>query len=53
MAQGLAVIPGISRSGSTIVMGLKRGLSPEEAFRFSFLLSLPAILGANILKLWI
>jgi undecaprenyl-diphosphatase len=51
VAQGLAVIPGISRSGSTIVMGLKRGLSPEEAFRFSFLLSLPAILGANILQI--
>jgi undecaprenyl-diphosphatase len=50
VAQGLAVIPGISRSGSTIVMGLKRGLSPEEAFRFSFLLSLPAILEANPCK---
>lgn len=51
IAQGFAVIPGISRSGSTIVTGLKRGLSPEEAFRFSFLLSLPAILGATILQL--
>ncbi|HCA40971.1 MAG TPA: undecaprenyl-diphosphate phosphatase [Aminobacterium sp.] len=50
VAQGLAVIPGISRSGATIVTGLKRGLSPEEAFRFSFLLSLPAILGATLLQ---
>lgn len=48
--QGLAVIPGISRSGSTIVTGLFSGLSREEAFRFSFLLSLPAILGAIILQ---
>lgn len=50
-AQGLAVIPGISRSGSTIVTGLFSGLSPQEAFRFSFLLSLPAILGAILLQL--
>ncbi len=50
LAQGLAVIPGISRSGSTIVTGLATGLSPEEAFRFSFLLSLPAILGAILLQ---
>ncbi|MCF4150701.1 undecaprenyl-diphosphate phosphatase [Dethiosulfovibrio sp. F2B] len=51
LAQGLAVIPGISRSGSTIVAGLGLKLSSEEAFRFSFLLSLPAILGASILEL--
>lgn len=49
--QGIAVIPGISRSGLTIVSGLKLGLDPEGAFRFSFLLSLPAILGANILEI--
>lgn len=48
--QGIAVIPGISRSGLTIVSGLRLGLSPDEAFRFSFLLSLPAILGATILE---
>ncbi len=48
--QGLAVIPGISRSGSTIIAGLAAGLKPEEAFRFSFLLSIPAIFGATLLQ---
>lgn len=47
--QGLAVIPGISRSGSTIVAGLYLGLGRKEAARFSFLLCLPAIIGAEIL----
>lgn len=51
IVQGLAVIPGISRSGSTIAAGMIGGLSPEKAFRFSFLLSLPAVLGAAILEL--
>ena len=51
LAQGLAVIPGISRSGSTIVTGMIFGLSPQEAFRFSFLLSLPAVFGATLLEL--
>lgn len=51
LAQGMAVIPGVSRSGLTIVSGLKLKLHPQEAFRFSFLLSLPAILGANILEI--
>lgn len=46
VVQGLSVFPGISRSGSTIWAGLLRGLSRDEAFRFSFLLSIPAILGA-------
>lgn len=50
IAQGLAIFPGISRSGSTIVTGLKAGLSREEAFTFSFLLSLPAIFGAAVLE---
>jgi len=50
LAQGLSVFPGISRSGTTIVTGLAAGLSREEAFTFSFLLSLPAILGATILE---
>ena len=45
--QGIAVMPGISRSGSTIIAGLASGLSKEEAFRFSFLLSIPAIIGAT------
>jgi undecaprenyl-diphosphatase len=50
VAQGLAVLPGISRSGSTIVMGLAMGMSARAAATFSFLLSIPAILGAALLK---
>ncbi len=50
-AQGLAIIPGISRSGATIVCGLLCGLDRDLAARFSFLLSLPAIAGALILQL--
>ncbi len=50
LAQGLAVIPGISRSGATISFGIFRGLKPEAAARFSFLLSIPAVLGAIILE---
>ena len=49
--QGMAVLPGISRSGSTIVAAQFLGFSRETAARFSFLLSLPAILGAEILSL--
>lgn len=49
-AQGLAVFPGISRSGSTIFAGLFMGLSPESAFDFSFLMSLPAVAGAVLLE---
>ena len=45
--QLFAVIPGISRSGSTITGGEIFGLKTEEAVRFSFLLSIPAIIGAN------
>ncbi|GAB6280781.1 MAG: undecaprenyl-diphosphate phosphatase [Thermovirga sp.] len=51
LAQGIAAFPGISRSGLTIVTGLGCGLAPEEAFSFSFILSLPAILGATVLEL--
>lgn len=50
MAQGLAIFPGISRSGSTIGAGLGMGLSREEATRFSFLLSIPAIAGAGVVS---
>jgi len=50
LAQGIAVMPGISRSGSTIVAALVAGTRREEAFRFSFLLSLPAIMGATALE---
>lgn len=50
LVQGFAVLPGISRSGSTIVMGLFLGMSSANAARFSFLISLPAILGAGLLE---
>lgn len=49
--QGLAVIPGISRSGSTIATGMFLGLNRHTAAQFSFLLSIPAILGAQILSI--
>lgn len=51
VAQGLAVWPGVSRSGSTIVAGLWMGVAPVTAARFSLLVSLPAISGAFLLKL--
>ncbi len=50
VAQGIAIIPGISRSGATISMGLFCGLNRELAGKFSFLLSIPAILGAMLLE---
>ena len=49
IAQAIAIIPGISRSGSTISMCMYLGIPPKEAARFSFLLSIPVILGASIL----
>ncbi len=49
--QGLAIIPGLSRSGFTICAGLLAGLSRVTAARYSFLLSVPAILGATLLEL--
>lgn len=49
--QALAVIPGLSRSGTTISVGMLRGFDRSFAVRFSFLMSLPAVLGANILEL--
>ena len=51
VVQGLAILPGISRSGSTIAAGLYLGLDRGVAARFSFLLSIPAIVGAEILSL--
>ena len=50
LVQAVALIPGISRSGSTITFGIFRGLSREPAARFSFLLSIPAIAGAVVLE---
>lgn len=49
--QTLAIIPGVSRSGSTISGGLFAGLSREEATKFSFLLSVPILLGSGVKKL--
>lgn len=51
IAQGIALIPGISRSGITITTGLYRGLSPKAAVRFSFLLFIPASIGALVMQL--
>ena len=51
IVQGLAIIPGISRSGSTIATLLLRGVDGETAARFSFLLALPAVFGAALLSL--
>lgn len=50
-AQALGTLPGISRSGTTISAGMVRGFERSFAVRFSFLMSLPAIFGANILTL--
>lgn len=50
MAQALAIVPGISRSGSTIFTGTSLGIKRQEAAQFSFLLSVPAIIGANVLQ---
>jgi len=49
--QALALVPGASRSGSTITGGLFLGMTRDTAARFSFLLSLPAVFGAGVLEL--
>lgn len=49
--QGLAIIPGVSRSGSTIVGGLFRGLDKKLATKFSFIMAIPAIFGASLIQL--
>ena len=51
LTQGLAILPGISRSGSTIAMALFLGIDREVAGRYSFLLSIPAIMGALVIGL--
>lgn len=51
IAQSFAILPGISRSGSTIFAGLAQGIDREKAARFSFIMSIPAVAGAVILKL--
>lgn len=50
VAQGFATVPGLSRSGCTISAGMALGFDRRFAVRFSFLMSLPAVLGATILK---
>jgi undecaprenyl-diphosphatase len=50
LIQGFAIAPGISRSGATIAFGLFRSLKKEAAVQFSFLLSIPAILGAMFME---
>jgi len=50
LSQALAIIPGVSRSGSTMGMGLFLGFKREDAARFSFLMSAPIIFGAGLLK---
>lgn len=51
IAQALAIIPGISRSGATITAGLLQGFTRADAAKFSFLMSVPIILGAGVLKI--
>jgi len=50
LAQAVAILPGISRSGSTIAIALFLGLSADSAYEFSFLLMIPAVLGATLLE---
>lgn len=52
LAQALALIPGVSRSGITMTAALLLGLSRQSAARFSFLLSIPVIASAGMLKIW-
>ncbi len=49
IAQAMAIIPGISRSGMTISLGMYLGIAPDKAAKFSFLLAIPAIAGAGLL----
>ena len=51
LAQMIAVVPGLSRSGTTISFGMLRGFERSFAVKFSFLLSIPAVLGANLVSL--
>lgn len=51
LSQALALFPGVSRSGATITAGMATGLTREAATRFSFLLALPALLGAGVVSL--
>lgn len=50
--QAVAILPGVSRSGSTISGGMLLGWKQQDAIAFSFLLAIPAILGATVIELW-
>lgn len=50
LVQGFAIMPGISRSGATVITGMAMGLEKEDAARYSFFLAIPAILGAGFLE---
>ena len=52
LAQALALIPGVSRSGGTITAGLLMGYTREAAARYSFLLAVPAVLASGLYQLW-
>ena len=52
LAQAVAVLPGLSRSGTTISVGLARGLNGAFAVRFSLLLSIPAVMGATVVSIY-
>jgi len=52
LAQAVALLPGLSRSGTTISVGLARGLTGAFAIRFSMLLSIPAVIGATLLSVY-
>ena len=51
VCQAIATVPGLSRSGTTITAGISTGLQRQFAVKFSFLISIPAVLGANLLTL--
>lgn len=51
LSQAVAIVPGISRSGATMIAGLAQGFKREDAAKFSFLMSIPIIFGAGLLKL--
>ena len=50
LAQAVTIIPGISRSGITVATGLLRKIDKTKAFRYSFLLSVPAVIGATVME---
>jgi len=52
LAQAIAILPGISRSGTTITAGLYRGVNETEVIRFSFIMAIIPIAGATLLSIW-